>query len=216
LETTRISFPDYSRAERTADAVVHLVGILFGIAGAASLITASIGRLPIGEVTGLLVYGAGLVGMFVASASYNFATAPERKAWLRRIDHSVIFVMIAGSYTPFAIRIGGETGFALLVAVWGVAALGVLAKLAFPGRIEKLSILFYLAQGWCILFATGPLTEAVPSGSISLLIVGGCVYSAGVIFHLLTMLPFHNVIWHLFVLAGAAIQYASIYSAIIR
>jgi hemolysin III len=216
LETTRISFPDYSRAERTADAAVHLVGILFGIAGAAALIVASIGRLPIGEVTGLLVYGTGLVGMFVASASYNFATAPERKAWLRRIDHSVIFVMIAGSYTPFAIRIGGETGFALLVAVWGVAALGILAKLAFPGRIEKLSVIFYLAQGWCILFATGPLTEAVPSGSINLLIVGGCVYSAGVIFHLLTMLPFHNVIWHLFVLAGAAIQYASIYSAIIR
>ena len=216
METTRISFPDYSRAERTADAAVHLVGILFGIAGAAALIVASIGRLPIGEVTGLLVYGTGLVGMFVASASYNFATAPERKAWLRRIDHSVIFVMIAGSYTPFAIRIGGETGFALLVAVWGVAALGILAKLAFPGRIEKLSVIFYLAQGWCILFATGPLTEAVPSGSISLLIVGGCVYSAGVIFHLLTMLPFHNVIWHLFVLAGAAIQYASIYSAIIR
>jgi hemolysin III len=216
LETTRISFPDYSRAERTADAAVHLVGILFGIAGAAALIVASIGRLPIGEVTGLLVYGTGLVGMFVASASYNFATAPERKAWLRRIDHSVIFAMIAGSYTPFAIRIGGETGFALLVAVWGVAALGILAKLAFPGRIEKLSVIFYLAQGWCILFATGPLTEAVPSGSINLLIVGGCVYSAGVIFHLLTMLPFHNVIWHLFVLAGAAIQYASIYSAIIR
>lgn len=195
---------------------MHLVGVLFGIAGAAALIAASIGRLPIGEVTGLLVYGAGLIGMFTASASYNLATVPKRKDWLRRIDHSVIFIMIAGSYTPFALRIGGETGVALLVAVWGVAALGVLAKLAFPRRVEKLSVAFYLAQGWCILFATGPLVEAVPSESISLLIIGGCVYSAGVIFHLLTMLPFHNVIWHLFVLAGAAIQYASIYSAIIR
>ena len=208
-------FPVYSRAERVADAVVHLAGIIFGIAGAAALITASIGRLPVRELLGLIVYSAGLIGMFTASASYNLVTRPKLKEWLRRIDHSVIFVMIAGSYTPFAIKIGGTTGLKLLAAVWLIAAFGVAAKLFFPRRLDRISVLIYLAQGWCILFALDPFAEAVPEWGIYLLLIGGCIYSAGVIFHLLERLPFHNAIWHVFVLGGAASQYASVYGTVV-
>ena len=208
-------FPTYSRAECIADAVVHAVGVAFGLIGACALIFAADGRLPPGEVAGLGVYGASLIGMFIASASYNLVTRHRLKERLRRVDHAVIFVMIAGSYTPFALKIGGNTGLMLLAAVWGIAVLGTAVKLLLPRRLDKISVLFYLAQGWCVLFAIGPLMHAVSSGGIALLLIGGCIYSAGVIFHLLERLPFHNVIWHVFVLGGAASQYVSVYGTVI-
>lgn len=208
-------FPTYSRAERAADAAVHLAGVFFGLVGAFALIFASVGRVPVRDVAGLGVYSVGLIGMFTASASYNLIHRPLLKEWLRRIDHAVIFVMIAGSYTPFALKIGGETGLWLLCAVWAIAIFGVVAKLAFPRKLDRISVLLYLAQGWCILFAIGPLVEAIPPDSANLLVIGGVIYSAGVIFHLLERMPYHNVIWHVFVLGGAIAQYASIYGAVV-
>jgi hemolysin III len=208
-------FPIYSRAERIADAAVHVLGIVFGVIGAGILIVASLDRLPASEIAGLGVYCAGLVGMFTASASYNMVTRQALKAWLRRIDHAAIYVMIAGSYTPFALRMTGHAGTILLAAVWSIALLGAIAKLAFPRRLDRLSVLFYLAQGWCILFALDPFLEAVPRGTGILLLIGGCIYTVGVIFHLLKQLPFHNAIWHSFVLGGAVSQYVSIYGTVI-
>ncbi len=208
-------FPTYTSAERTADAAVHLAGVLFGVVGAFALIFAAAGRVPVRDVAGLGVYSVGLIGMFTASASYNLIDRPTRKEWLRRIDHAVIFVMIAGSYTPFALKIGGETGLWLLCAVWAIAIFGVVAKLAFPRKLDRISLVLYLAQGWCILFALGPLVEAIPSSSTNLLLIGGVIYSAGVIFHLLERMPYHNVVWHVFVLGGAIAQYASIYGAVV-
>jgi len=209
-------FPIYSRAERAADAVVHLAGVFFGFIGACALIFASIDRVPARDIAGLSVYSIGLVGMFTASASYHLIDRPSLKELLRRVDHAVIYVMIAGSYTPFTLQMGGDTGLFLLIAVWLIAAAGVAVKLFFPRKLDKLSILFYLAQGWCVLFAIGPLVEAIPANGITLLIAGDCIYSAGVVFHLLERMPFHNVIWHAFVLAGAIAQYAAIYFTVIR
>lgn len=208
-------FPSYSRAERAADALVHLAGVFFSIVGGCVLIRASLEKSPFTDIAGLIVYSIGLTGMFAASASYNLVHRLPLKEILRRIDHAVIFVMIAGSYTPFGLKIGGWTGSILLTAVWSIAFFGVLIKLTYPRKLEKISVLLYLAQGWCILFAIGPLIDAVPSTSLYLLIIGGCIYTAGIIFHLLERLPFHNVIWHIFVLAGAVSQYASIYLAVI-
>lgn len=209
-------FPAYSERERFADAAVHVAGIIFGSIGAITLLVASIGALPLKDVFGLAIYGFGLVTMFTASASYHWATRPALKAWLRRIDHAAIFIMIAGSYTPFALsKIGGSAGYWLLSIVWGIALAGVYAKLRFPQRLERVSIFLYLAQGWAILLAVDPLIEAIPAESFTLLLAGGCIYTLGVVFHLLTRLPYHNVIWHIFVLAGAICQFASIYGAVI-
>ena len=209
-------FPTYSRRERVADALVHIAGVAFGIAGAAGLMLSAIGKSPARDIAGLAVYSAGLIAMFAASAVYNLVREPILKERLRRLDHAAIFLMIAGSYTPFAlIKIGGETGFALLAAVWGIALIGIAVKLWFPRRLDGVSVALYLAQGWVIIFALGPLIESVPQRSVVLLLVGGCIYTAGVVFHLLERLPFHNAVWHIFVLGGAISQFLSIYEAVI-
>lgn len=209
-------YPDYSRRERAADAIVHFAGIAFAIAGAAALLLAARGQVRTLDMAGLAVYSAGMIAMFSVSAGYHMVKRPWLKEWLRRADHSAIFVMIAGSYTPFALsKIGGATGLGLMLAVWGVALAGVVSKLLFPRRFERISIALYLAQGWMILFAIGPLVDALPAASLTLLILGGVIYSAGIVFHLMDRMPFHNVIWHVFVLGGAITQYASIYGAVI-
>ncbi len=208
-------FPRYSKAERIADAIVHIAGIILCISGAFALHLAAIGRVPLRDLAGLSVYSAGMVGMFTASASYNLIHRPSLKEIFRRVDHSVIFIMIAGSYTPFALKIGGVTGETILIAVWLIAALGIGLKLLFPRKWDRLAVALYLAQGWCVLLAMGPLMGTLSDVSFNLLLIGGAVYSSGVIFHLLERIPFHNVIWHIFVLGGAALQYAAIYSAVI-
>lgn len=209
-------FPTYSKRERAADAIVHIAGVIFGICGVAALMLATIGQSPARDIAGLAIYGAGLIGMFTASATYNLSQDWSRKERLRRWDHAAIFLMIAGSYTPFALsRIGGGTGLALLAAVWSIAVFGIAVKLWLPRRFDRISIALYLAQGWVVIFALGPLIEAVPHRSVILLLAGGGIYTAGVAFHLLERLPFHNVIWHVFVLAGAILQFLSIYDAVI-
>lgn len=195
---------------------MHAIGIIFGCAGAAVLLASSIGLLPLIDVAGLAIYCFDLVAMFAASASYNWATRPALKGWLRRIDHAAIFIMIAGSYTPFALtKIGGSVGYALLFIVWGIALLGIYSKLRFPRRLERFSVILYLAQGWAILLAINPLMEAIPPLSFGLLLAGGCIYTLGVVFHLLKRLPYHNVIWHIFVTTGAIFQFAAIYGSVI-
>lgn len=207
-------YPDYTRRERLADAAIHAAGVTFSIVAAAVLIAVSAGKVSALEQVSLAVYGAGLIAMFLCSALYNLVQRRPLKDIMRRLDHAAIFVMIAGSYTPFVLgKIGGETGILLFLAVWSIALLGVLLKLFFPGRLERISVAIYLAQGWLILFALDPLLSAISGVSIVLLVLGGVIYSVGIIFHLWERLPFHNAIWHGFVLVAAVCHYAAIYDA---
>ncbi len=203
-------FPSYTRLELIADGCVHAVGVLFSLAAAALLMIGAIGILPAAIFIGLIVYSFGLIGMFAASAAYNLVPHAGVKEVLRRLDHAAIFVMIAGSYTPFALVVGGSTGYALLAAVWAIAAAGIAIKLRFPRRFEKLSVLLYLFQGWIVVLALDSIVAVLPSRALTLLVAGGIVYTLGVAFHLMERLRFHNVIWHLFVLGGAACQFVAI------
>ena len=207
-------FPSYTRLERIADACVHAVSVLFSVAAASLLLIGAIGVLPAALFIGLIVYSIGLIGMFAASAAYNLVPHVGAKETLRRLDHAAIFVMIAGSYTPFALVVGGATGYALLASVWAIAAAGVAIKLSFPRRFERLSVLLYLFQGWIVVLALDSITAALPSRALTLLVAGGIVYTLGVAFHLMERLRFHNVIWHIFVLGGAACQYIAIRDAV--
>jgi hemolysin III len=172
--------------------------------------------LPALSVIPLGVYGAGLVAMFACSAGYHLIRKARAKEIFRRLDHAAIFVMIAGTYTPFALlNMGGAWGIGLLSAVWAIALIGVVMKLALPRIFERLSVPLYLAQGWAVLVAIKPLVAAVPTLALVLIGVGGVLYTIGVLFHLWDRLPYHNAIWHGFVLVAAGVHYAAILDATI-
>ena len=192
------------------------MSVLFSLAAAALLLVGAIGVLPAAIFVGLIVYSFGLVGMFAASAAYNLVSHVGVKEILRRLDHAAIFVMIAGSYTPFALVVGGRAGHMLLAAVWAIAAVGVVIKLRYPRRFDRLSVLLYLSQGWIVLLALDSITAALSNRALSLLVAGGVVYTVGVAFHLMERLLFHNVIWHIFVLGGAACQFVAIRDAVMN
>jgi hemolysin III len=208
-------FPSYTKLEKLADACVHAASIIFSIAAAIILLVSSAGRLPAADTAGLIVYCAGLIAMFAASAAYNLVQRHGLKEILRRLDHAAIFIMIAGSYTPFALLMENSAGRWMLAAVWAIAAAGIVIKLRFPRRLDKLSVLLYLAQGWIVLIALDPVVATLPSQALWLLLAGGVVYTLGVPFHLMEWMRFHNVIWHVFVLGGAACQFAAIQRAVI-
>ena len=199
-----------SRNERSADAVIHVLGMTFGIIAAAALAMLAIHHVPPRAIISLGLYGFGLVAMLSCSALYNFARMGRYAGALRRVDHAVIYVMIAGTYSPIAVMaVGGMKGQILFAFVWTVALTGVTIKLLFPHRFERLALAAWLLLGWTVLAVIGPLREAVPLPGL-LLLAGGCVlYSVGVVFHLWTRLPYHNAIWHCFVLAAAGCHYVA-------
>jgi hemolysin III len=210
------AFPSYTKFERIADGCIHAAGIVFSLGAAAYLLAAALGRLPLAGIAGLVVYCVGLIGMFAASAAYNLVSRQRLKEVLRHLDHAAIFVMIAGSYSPFAFAVGGAAGEAMLAAVWIIAAVGIAIKLRYPRRFDRLSVLLYLAQGWIVVLALGPIVAALPSRALWLLLAGGIVYTLGVPFHLLERMRFHNAIWHTFVLGGAACQSVAIHAALMQ
>ncbi|GEO83005.1 DNA-binding protein [Pararhodospirillum oryzae] len=175
--------------------------------------------IPSGDgrlITAAVIYGVGLLATFGFSAAYNLALGSRFTEILRRCDHAAIYVMIAGTYTPLAlVCIGGWVGITLLSVVWGVAAIGLVLKLVWHRRFERLSLFLYLALGWAGLAAIGSIIAALPVAALILLLVGGVVYSVGVVFHLWTRLQFQNAIWHIFVLAAAGCHYAAVLDAIL-
>lgn len=200
-----------SRAEYIADAVVHLIGLAFGVGACATLGVLAVIQPEWPRLIGLGVYAMGLLAMLACSALYNMTHHMAWKARFRRLDHAAIFVMIAGSYTPLAlVVIGGSWGFGLLAFVWAVALIGVFLKLCYPLRFEGLSVLAYLLLGWTIVVAIEPLLNGASTTGLILLSIGGGLYSLGVIFHLWERLPFQTAVWHVFVLAAAACHFSAI------
>jgi hemolysin III len=199
------------RAEWRADAIVHLVGVTLGLAACAVLMIVAWPMEDTATWLSLAVYVMGLLGMLGCSALYNLANDGRRSGLWRRLDHAAIFVMIAGTYTPFlAIAIGGGWGTGLLIFVWTSAVAGVVLKLFYPGRLEKLSIAAYLLLGWTILVAIDRLIAAISLRAFVLVAAGGLLYSIGVIFYQWDRLPYQRPIWHGFVLAAAACHYFAV------
>ena len=207
----RGAFPSYTGAEATADGVIHVVGIAAAAAAVAWLI-ASIGPIATTKQTAtLLIYSFGLVGMLVASAAYNLTRPGRAKALLRRIDHAMIFVMIAGSYTPFALNaLGPSLGIPLCAAVWSVAAVGIGLQFVSFNHFRRVSLPLYLGMGWLLLVVIRSLVAALPGEVLSLLLAGGVVYSLGSLVHTLSRMPFHNVLWHAMVLVAAGLHLSAV------
>jgi hemolysin III len=211
LRRTPPAHREYRRVELLADCVVHSVGVAFGIAGAVWLAALISGSASFGERLAAAIYAIGLVTMLSASAAYNMSPHRAPKGWLRRVDHSAIYFMIAGTYTPFIAQLpNGSTPLILFTAIWIVAIAGIVLKLTMPGRFGALSIVLYLGLGWSGLAAYDALSQVLDDRTWLLLGAGGVIYSSGVAFHLSETLPFHNVIWHLFVLTAAVCHYFAV------
>jgi hemolysin III len=200
----------YDKAEIVLDGVVHGLGVLAGLVAVIVLVALAAGRLGPWELTSLVTYGGALLAMLVASALYNLWPVSPVKWVLRRFDHSAIYLLIAGTYTPFIsqMRVGLES-IMLLVGLWLTALVGTALKLRFPGRFDRISVVVYLVSGWSGVMAYEALT-ALPGSTVRLLLLGGVLYTVGIVFHAWRSLRFQNAIWHAFVLAAAGCHYGAL------
>lgn len=202
---------DRAGAEYRADRLVHLAGLALAPLAVAGLLAAAARSGGPREMLGVAIYGAAMLAMLTCSALYNLRTASPHREWLRRFDHAAIFAMIAGTYTPFTLLwLPPGWGWAFCAVVWAVALAGMALKIAWPRRLERLSIVLYLGLGWSILLVLDPMLESLTAAAGGLLVAGGVLYSLGVVFHLWERLPYQNAIWHGFVLAAVACHFAAV------
>ena len=207
----------YSHAELVADGVVHAAAILAGTVGIAALFKFVAMRGSVAEGLAIAIYAAGFFSMFGFSFAYNMTPPSPLKWMLRRFDHSSIYLMIAGTYTPLLYQLQSRTWtWTLAIVVWVGAIAGVVFKVALPGHFDRLSIVVYLLLGWVAAIAAKPLIGSLPHATLVLLAVGGVLYSAGIIFYFWHSLKFQNAIWHSFVAAAAACHYAAIAGCVAR
>lgn len=208
---------NYDRAEIWADGVVHALGVTSGIIAAAVLVTLACVFAKPHEIAAVSIYVAGLVLMLAISATYNLWPVSRWKWWLRRLDHSAIYLLIAATYTPFIIQMGRSViALALLGGVWSVAVIGIILKLLFPGRFDRFAIVLYLAMGWSGVMVYDTIASVLPDSVLALIAAGGILYSGGVVFHVWERLRFQNAIWHSFVLLGAGCHYSAVLDLVLN
>lgn len=201
----------YSFGEEVAHASTHGFGVLLSIVGLVVLVTRAALYGDHWHVVACSIFGATLVMMYTASTLYHAIPLPKPKRILRVLDHSLIYFLIAGSYTPFTlVTLRGPWGWGLFAFVWSLALAGVLFKIYFTGRFEKVSLAIYLLMGWAAVVAIKPLLVALDPAGLALLAAGGLTYTGGVVFYVWQRLRYHHAIWHLFVLMGSVLHYFAV------
>ena len=203
--------PVYSPAEERTNVWTHAAGAVIALAG---VVGAFFIAPPSGVAgtAGYLVYGVSLVLMYLASACYHGVSEPSRRALLRRFDHAAIYLLIAGTYTPFLlVGLNSPLAKGLMIVIWSLALLGILFKLTIAHRFKILSLVTYLTMGWLSLIVVYQLAVKLAVGGVTLLAVGGVVYSLGVIFYVCKRIPYNHAIWHGFVLGGSVCHFLAIY-----
>ena len=207
---------EYDRGELIVDGIVHVLGVSLGLVGAIAMVILTANSICAADSLSVGIYTIGLLTMLGFSAAYNLWPISRTKWILRRFDHSAIYVMIAGTYTPFIVQMKiGVVSMGLLIGVWLVAIVGITLKLLLPGRLHRLAILLYLLLGWSGVVFYEPIAAALPSLSLWLLAAGGILYSTGVIFHVWQNLRFQNAIWHGFVLVAACCHYSAVLDCVV-
>lgn len=200
-----------SRGEELANALSHGVGLVAALAAIPVLVVAAARRGDGAAVVGASIFGASMALLYLASTLYHAAPHGSAKGWLRRLDHCAIFLLIAGTYTPFTLGVlRGGWGWGLFGAVWGLALVGIVHKLAAGIRWPRLSTALYVAMGWLVIVAIGPLAARVPAPGIGLLVAGGLAYTGGVAFYARPHARYAHFVWHLFVLAGTTLHFFAV------
>ncbi|WP_434762226.1 PAQR family membrane homeostasis protein TrhA [Vibrio fortis] len=204
---------EYSEIEERANAITHGLGVVLGIVGLILLlIKADQFNADLLTVASMATYGSSIILLFLASTLYHSITTEKTKRLLKTLDHCAIYLLIAGSYTPFLlVSLRTPLAFGLMGVIWAIALVGIVMKIAFVYRFKRLSLVTYLAMGWLSLIVIYQLAKSVDLGGLILLAAGGVIYSLGVIFYVAKRIPYNHAIWHLFVLAGCACHFFAIY-----
>lgn len=194
-----------------ANSISHGFGLLFGIVGVPLLIATATTNGNVAGIVGASIFGFAFLLMFTASTLYHGFSNPQVKRVMRILDHISIYVLIAGSYTPFILLyLLNPAGITMLSVLWGMTLLGVIYKIFFLGKYKRLSLIIYLTMGWMLLFVAKPFFESVSTATLVLVVTGGVLYTLGVIFYRWESLKFHHAIWHGFVLAAAVCHYVAV------
>lgn len=203
----------YPWAEEIANSLSHGVGLVFGIVGLVLLLVQAVGdNASAMAITSYSLYGGSMILLYLASTLYHAIPHQKAKYWLKKFDHCAIYLLIAGTYTPFLlVGLNSPLAKGLMAVIWGLALFGVIFKLAFAHRFEVLSLVTYLTMGWLSLIVIYQLATKLSLGGVALLALGGVVYTLGVIFYASKRFRFGHAIWHGFVLGGSACHFLAIY-----
>ena len=205
------ALPTYTRGEEIANGITHGVGIVLAIAGLAVLTAFSALHGDAWHVVACSIFGGALIITFTASTLYHSVQVDRVKQALRALDHSAIFLLIAGTYTPFMlVNLRGPWGWSLFAVIWTLALLGIALRLVLKGRLHGLVVGLYIAMGWAVVVAVEPLLRHVATGGLVLLAAGGLAYTAGVPFYKWKRLPYNHAIWHGFVLLGSTLHFFAV------
>jgi hemolysin III len=209
--TARAQASRYSLAEEIANSVSHGVGALLAVGGLVVLTVFAALRGNVWHIVSCSVFGVALVLVYTISTLYHGIQHPRAKALLRALDHSAIFILIAGTYTPFAlVSLHGPWGWSLFGVIWGLAVLGIILQVGVLRRGTAASVLLYIAMGWVVVIAIKPLLDAVGPGGLALLLIGGLAYTAGTGFYMWRRLPYHHALWHGCVLLGSVSHFFAV------
>lgn len=202
---------DKSVIEELANGITHGVGLALSILGLIALVVLSVMRGNAWHIAGCTTFGVTLVLLYAASTLYHTFHTPRLKRILKILDHTAIYLLIAGTYTPFTlVNLRGFWGWTLFSLVWGLSVFGILWKLFHVERFQIVSTLVYVGMGWLVLIAIKPLMSAIPVTGIVWLVVGGLFYTVGVLFFAMKRMPYNHAIWHVFVMAGSICHYFAV------
>ncbi|MEP1217026.1 MAG: hemolysin III family protein [Marinobacter sp.] len=212
---TTMESPHY-RIEEWLNSATHGLGAVLSVIGTVVLIVAASQLGDAWKVVSFSIFGASLILLYLASALYHGARHPRLRALFKTLDHCAIFLLIAGTYTPFLlVNMRGTTGWTLFAIIWSLAVSGVVLKLIFRNRFKLARVGIYIAMGWLITFASSDLVANLSETALHLTIAGGVVYTAGVIFYLADRFPYMHAVWHLFVIGGSALHFSAIYYGVL-
>ncbi len=202
----------YSLGEEIANAVTHGIGAALAVVALVLMILRAVKAGDTWSLVAGAIYGGSMILLYLASTLYHSFPWPRAKAVMQRLDHTAIYLLIAGTYTPFAlITLRGPWGWTILGLVWGLALAGMVFELASRKRMKKVSLVFYIGLGWLAVVAAKPLYEGLPPWGLVLLLAGGLFYSGGAVFYACKRLIWNHALWHVFVLAGSASHFFCIY-----
>jgi hemolysin III len=201
----------YWRRQEIANSVTHGLGIVLSLAGLVVLVVLASLHATVWHVVSFSIYGTSLILLYTSSTLYHSVRSPRLKRMFRVLDHSSIYVLIAGSYTPFVlVNLRGGWGWSLFAIIWALSLIGIFVKAFHTGRFKAVSTAIYLLMGWLVVVAIKPLAHAMPVAGIAWLLAGGLAYTVGAFIYMWKRIPYHHAIWHLFVLAGSICQYFAV------